>query len=384
MKHLPRIIVQSITEPRRRTILLVYVGSAITGFIVGGAILLLDGHNPIEVYKKMLDAAFGSSRAMSDTLAQATPLIFTGLAFAIAQKMQLYNIGGEGQLLIGATTASGIAIVLGGGGPWVMIPLVFLAGALGGAALAGIAGLVKAKFGASEIVTTLMLNFVSLKFVNYLIFPSNSMWKEKQLTNFPTGKQIPDGAQLPKISGQLTLGFFIAVSLAILLALVVRHTNWGFRLRILGDSLSAAHYAGIGVFGMTISVLSLSGALAGLAGAALVVGPIGALEPRSLSIGLGFVGILVAALARSNLVLVVPVAIAIAAIQASRYTLQALEVPSSMIAMLQGMILISIGMAQFFLMKRISLKRKHDEKVIGETSDQVVSGGVLMPNKTPT
>lgn len=352
-----RFAIASITQPSRRTVLLVYVGAILVGLAVGAALLLIDGHNPIRVYVEMAKAAFGSRDDIAATLAQATPLILTGAAFALPMKMQLYNIGGEGQLLMGAVAASGVAIAFDGLGSWLMIPLVMLAGMVGGAVLASLSGAAKAKFGASEIVTTLMMNFVAINLVNYLIFSSDTMWRDKGSTGFPKGKQIPDAARLPEISGQLTIGLIIAIVVVAGLALIVRYTNWGFRLRMLGDSPNAARYAGVGVFGITVSVLAISGALAGLSGAMLVAGPVGALEPRSLTIGLGYVGILVAALARANLLVVVPVAIGIAAIQASRLTLQGLNVPSSMITMLQGVILIAVGLGQFFLYKRVTIIR---------------------------
>ena len=352
-----KLTITPIAQPSGATVLIVYVGAVLVALLVGAAMLLFDGHNPIHVYREMVDAAFGSRDALASTLAQATPLILTGLAFAVPLKMQLYNIGGEGQLLVGAIAASGVALAMDSGGPWVLIPAVLIAGMAGGALFAALPGAAKAQFGASEIVTTLMLNFVAINLVNYLIFSSNSMWKEKELSNFPTGKQIPSDARLPEVSGQLTIGFFIAVGIALALALIVRYTTWGFRLRLLGDSPRAARYAGVGVFGMTVSVLAASGALAGLAGAILVAGPVGALEPRSLNIGLGYVGILVAVLARANPAIVIPVAIFIASLQASRFTLQGLNVPSSMIAMLQGVILITVGLSQFFLQKRVRFTR---------------------------
>lgn len=352
-----RLAVTSITQPSRRTVLLVYLGAIIAGLAAGAVLLLIDGHNPIRVYTEMVKAAFGSRDDIAATLAQATPLILTGAAFAVPMKMQLYNIGGEGQLLMGAVAASGVAIAFDGLSGWIVIPLVLIGGMLGGAVIAGLSGAAKARFGASEIVTTLMMNFVVINFVNYLIFSSNTMWRDKESTNFPKGKQIPSAAHLPEISGQLTIGLIVAIGVVAALALAVRHTSWGFRLRMLGDSPNAARYAGVGVFGLTVSVLAISGALAGLSGAMLVAGPVGALEPRSLTIGLGYVGILVAALARANLLVVIPVAIGIAAIQASRLTLQGLDVPSSMITMLQGVILITVGLGQFFLYKRITIIR---------------------------
>ena len=155
--------------------------SVLAALVVGAIFLAITGENPFEVYGKMVDAAVGSARDISETLITATPLILTGLAAAVAFKMLVWNIGGEGQFLFGAIFAAGVAIWLGDGvSSAIAIPVVILASALGGAFWASIAAVPRVYLGTNEIITTLMLNFIALNIMNYLIFGSNSPWRDPE------------------------------------------------------------------------------------------------------------------------------------------------------------------------------------------------------------
>jgi len=168
-----------VVEPRGlaslRLVILVPVLSVLAALVLGALFLAATGENPLDVYAKMVDAAFGDVRAISETLISATPLILTGLAAAVAFKMLVWNIGAEGQFIFGAIFAAGLAIWIGEAMPAaVALPLVILAGAVGGAFYAGFAAVPKVYLGTNEIITTLMLNFIALNFMNFLIFGSNS------------------------------------------------------------------------------------------------------------------------------------------------------------------------------------------------------------------
>src|SRR5512133_15315 len=166
-------------------------GSLVFAFFASGLVLLATGHDPLAAYRKLFEAAFLNDGAFAQTLVSATPLAFTGLAAAAAFRMRLFNIGGEGQLLIGAITAAAAGLYLGGSGhasPFVIAAMV-LAGAAGGAAWAAIAGMLRAYFKTSEIITSLMLNYVAAYLLTYLIFNSLSYWRETEGINakvFPT------------------------------------------------------------------------------------------------------------------------------------------------------------------------------------------------------
>lgn len=352
-----------IVEPRglasARLTLLVPLGAVIAALVVGAVFLFLTGENPFTVYRQMVDAAFGSSRGFSETLISSTPLILTGVAVAVAFKMLVWNIGAEGQFLLGAVFAAGVAIWLGDGTPAaVALPIVILAGGVGGAFWASLSAVPRVYIGTNEIITTLMLNFIALNFMNYLIFGSNSPWRDPEVATFPQGRPIPGGARLAEFFNRLDYGIFVAVALAIIAFFLISKTPWGFAVRIVGDSTETARYAGIRVRSKILGVFLLSGAFAGFAGGLYVAGPVGALDPRSLDLGLGFTGIIVAALARLNPLAIVPVAILMGALNNAGPSLQSIGVPTATVIMLQGAILIFAVAGEFFIVNRVRRPEK--------------------------
>lgn len=361
-----------IVEPRGlaslRLRILVPVLSVLAALVVSGIFLLITGENPFTVYGKMIDAAFGSRRGISETLISSTPLILTGVAAALAFKMLVWNIGGEGQFIMGAIFASGVAIMLGDGTPaLVALPVVIAAGGLGGATLAAVAALPRVYLGTNEIITTLMLNFIALNLMNFLIFGTSSPWRDPDVPTFPSGRPVPEGARLPEFFNRLDVGIFVAITLAVGAWYLVGRTRWGFAVRIVGDSPETARYAGIGVSKKILAVFLLSGMFAGLAGALFVSGPVGALDPRSLDLGLGFTGIIVAALAGLNLVAVIPVAILMGALNNAGPSLQSIGVPTATVTMLQGAILIFAVAGEFFIRNRV---RRPDTEPTVETETE--------------
>lgn len=347
-----------IVEPRglasSRLRLLVPLASVLAALIVGAIFLALTGENPFSVYSHMVDTAFGSARGISETLISATPLMLTGLAAAVAFKMLVWNIGGEGQFLLGAIFSAGVAIWMGDGMPAaVALPVVVIAGAVGGALWAAAAAVPRVYLGTNEIIVTLMLNFIAIKLVEYLIFSSNSPWRDPEVVTFPEGRPIPDAARFPEFFNRLDIGIFVAAALAILAWYLIDKTPWGFQVRVVGDSADTARYAGISVPRKFLAVLLLSGAFAGIGGGLYVAGPVGALDPRSLILNLGFTGIIVAALARLSPLAIVPVAVLMGALNNSGPSLQSIGVPTATVEMLQGAILIFAVAGEFFIANRL-------------------------------
>ncbi|MET0908834.1 MAG: ABC transporter permease [Ilumatobacteraceae bacterium] len=359
-----------VVTPRTRPTMRVRLGVPLAALIValglGALTLLAFGDDPIEAYTTMFESSVKGWRPFTRTLTYATPLILTGLAAAIAFKMKVYNIGAEGQLFAGAIVASGLALALPDSLPRVvMVTLVVAGGALGGALWAQLAAIPKALFGTDEIITTLMLNFVALGLMNYLIQGSMSFWRNPSHP-VPQGKEIPVSAQLPEVFERLHAGFFVAIAVAVALWLATRSTSWGFRLKAIGDSPRAARYAGIGVGGMTIGVMAVSGGLAGLAGAIEVSAVTKGLEPKALAIELGYTGIIIAAVARLNALGVVPVAVFLAAITVSGSSLQAIGIPIEVVVLLQGLIFLSVTAGEFFVTNRIRLATRVRAGAIAE------------------
>ena len=330
-------------------------GSLVFAFFASGLVLLATGHDALSSYRQIVDAAFLNSGAIGQTLTQATPLAFTGLAAAAAFRMRLFNIGAEGQLFIGAITADAAGLFLGGHG-WpqaLVIAAMVLAGCAGGAAWALIPGALRAFFKTNEIITSLMLNYVAGYLLTYLIFNSKSYWRETEGFNasvFPTAKTLPDSALWPGATIHarggivLPLGAGIAVLVAVLLWVLYSRTRFGFEAQVLGDSPRAARYAGMRTRRKILAVMALSGAIAGLAGASqdgdfrhtLDADPNG-LQRQYY----GYTGIVVAALARYNPFAVVLVAFLIGGLQNAGNTLQGADFPSGLVGVMQGMILFS-------------------------------------------
>lgn len=325
--------------------------------VVGAIVLRIAGNSPTQAYRTMVNASLNGWQPLTRTLTLATPLILTGLAATVAFRMKIWNIGAEGQLYMGAVAASGMAIALPANLPRpVMLFAVLLGGAVAGSLWAGLAAVPKAYFRTDEVITTLMLTFVALSFMNYLIFGSVSFWRDSNAT-FPVGKPLPDNALLPTVSYRLHVGIYIAVAAAVLLWWVLRRTAWGFELRTIGDSPAASRYAGMKVETKTISVLAISGALAGLAGAVEVSGVVKTLDPRALAAELGFTGIVVAAVARLNPLSVMPVAVLLAAVVTSGSRLQRIGIDSEIVVLLQGLIFLFVAAGELFLANRVTFAR---------------------------
>ena len=266
------------------------IGLAIALF-VGTLLLLGAGHDPLRIYSRMFDASLGDPDAWAITLNRAVPLGLAGLAVAIAGSMGLWNIGAEGQIMAGAIGAAWVARI---GGDWpglVLITMMLVAAIGGGGILALGPAVARAKLGVNEIITTLMLNEVAIRLVQWLI---HGPWKDPDSFNFPLAPMMPDQARLPTLFSRAHFGLLIAAAVIIIASVAVRYTAWGYELRIAGSSESTARYSGISLPKKVLTVLVLSGAVAGLAGGVELAGTADRLT-ETISNGFGFAGIIVAA-----------------------------------------------------------------------------------------
>ena len=330
----------------RWLVVAVPLGSLVVAFALSALVLLLTRHDPMETYRRLFDAAFVGEGALSATVVSATPLAFTALAAAAAFRMNLFNIGGEGQLYMGAILAAAVAIATGGWPTAVVVVLMCVTGAVGGALWALVPGVLRGFFATNEIITSLMLNYVAALILTYLIFDSQSYWRDTssfEARTFPQGKTFPESAHWPAhdFGGLvLPLGFAIAVACAIVLGFLYTRTRFGFEAAVIGDSPRAARYAGMRTRRKILSVMALSGALAGIGGASQDGDFRHLLDPRGLTqANYGYAGIVIAALARYNPLGTVLVAVLLGGLQNAGYTLQSEEFPSGLVGMMQGMIL---------------------------------------------
>lgn len=321
------------------------IASIAAALVVAAVVIALSGNDPIDSYSRIIDRSLVSEGAFSSTLSAATPLLFTGLAAAAAFRMGVFNIGGEGQFIVAAVGASGVAIALGDSwGAATILPMIAVAAVVGGA-VAAVPGALKAYLSTNEIITSLMVNYLAINLVNYLILNSESYWRDLSplKASFPQGKRIPleaDWAPIELGSVTVPLGFAVGTALAVVVWVLYRKTRYGFEVQIIGDSPSAARYAGMRDKRKIVSVMALSGALAGVGGASNIGDFNHVLDPRNLSrAGYGYTGIVVAALARLNPIAVIPVSLVIGGLANAGRVLQGPDFPSGLVGTIQGLIL---------------------------------------------
>ncbi|PHR29776.1 MAG: ABC transporter permease [Desulfotalea sp.] len=286
-------------EPREHSSLLlravVPFGSAVVALLACSVLILWADASPVQAFFLFIKGSVGSKFALSETLARTIPLIFTGLAVAVAFKAKLWNIGAEGQLYGGACMATWLGTGMIDLPGWLMLPLLFAAGALlGGLLLLG-PTLLKTWLAVDEVVTTLLLNFIILLFVNYLVF---GPWKDPMAMGWPQAAPMVDTALLSTLLAKtrLHMGLIWAFGASVLLWLFMRFTTWGYQIRAVGYNAGASRFAGIPVNPVVVRTALISGGLAGCAGVSELCGLKGYLT-LDLSPGFGYSGIVVAMLA---------------------------------------------------------------------------------------
>ena len=359
MKIPMRVVFEQRGEAPKRLSAIVPLVSVAAALFFGALFLLATGYSPWDTYTNMVSDSFGSSRGLTDTLALSTVLICTGIAAAFAFQMNVYNIGGEGQLYLGMIGGAWAGIALGDHLPsLIMVPLVLAFGALGGAAWIFVPAFVRSRLGTSEIVSTLLLTYVASSLIDYVIYTPGSFFRNPN-TAFPQGRLVAASAKLdPFGDTRLYPTIILAIVIAVALYWMVKRTEFGYRINVIADSPKAAHYAGISAKRTTMWVMLISGALAGLGGALLVVGPYGKIEPSIVNLGYGYAGIVIAALARNNLAAIVVSGILFSGLRVGGEKLQiSTDTPIHIGVMLQGAILIFALGGEAFRRYRIRIVR---------------------------
>ncbi|MDX2030942.1 MAG: ABC transporter permease [Blastocatellia bacterium] len=340
--------------------------AVIFAFLIGGVIVLAIGDNPIAVYRLMVSSAFGLFDALGNftfdnwgyTLFQATPLIFTGLAVALAFKCGLLNIGAEGQLYVGAFAAAWVGMTFGKLPGVVLIPLAILAAMMAGAFWGAIPGVLKARFGSHEVINTIMLNFIAIGLVSYLtqtfykaagdpILQTTPIAEQAHIARF-SGLLAPLGVAFPQRI-PLNVSFLLALVAAAAVWLFLWRTKWGYEIRAVGSNPSAAEYGGISVPRQIILAMAFSGALAGLVGVNEVLG----YRHRyyhDFSPGYGFTGIAVALLGRNHPVGVILAAILFGALIRGGLFVDIFsdKVSKDLVQVLQAIIILFVAMEMLF------------------------------------
>jgi ABC-type uncharacterized transport system permease subunit len=293
----------SVSAKAQQTVAQATAATVLT-LVVTGTMFWIAGADPFEAFEAILNGALGNAFGVEETVMLSAILALAGLAVAIPARARLWNIGGEGQVFTGALASVFIALKVHGVDPAFLTVLAMLAGIVAGALWAAIAGLLKAAFGANEVLTTLMLNFIAILLTDYSVghvFPSTGAGN--------TTPPVPAGVELPDLppGPEFNVGVALALAAVALAHLVLSRTTLGLKIRAVGANSDAARNNGVHVNRISVAALSIGGAFAGLAGAIVVIGVDGSLA-RDFSPGYGFIGIAVALLARSRPVWIVPAA----------------------------------------------------------------------------
>lgn len=349
--------------------ILLIVGAIFLSLVLGGVLLACLGYNPFDFYIQMLMGNFKNAAYLTLLVQALIPLLITSLGVSLAFKMRFWNIGAEGQFIVGAICAMTFALLIGDSFPSPLGTIIIvLAGAIGGGIYAVIVALLKVRFNTNETLMTLMLNYVALYFGSYML---KTDFYANQGVGVPTFKTIAKALWLTEIDiGKFTFdtSVFIALALVIILFFYFRNSKQGYELNVVGDSPNTAKYAGMKVKWIIVRTMLLSGALIGLAGALKVCGS-GAGHTFSANGDVGWTAIIVAWLAKLN-----PIGIFIASLLMSilergcSFARTQLGISSAMSDVLQGIILFSVLASDFFINYKVSFRKKVKDAVTAQAS----------------
>jgi ABC-type uncharacterized transport system permease subunit len=382
------------------------VVSLVIALLLGMVPMIIQGINPLEGYRDMVLLAFGSAYGISETIMKAIPLMLAGLGVALAFRMLVWNIGAEGQLYMGAFLACLVAYTWPGASAWVLLPAMIAGGFLGGALWGAIPGALKAYLGVNEIITSLMLNYVAIQWINYLVV---GPWQDPTSLGFPRTTRLSSNATLPTITqawylptlvflavGAVVVGYWIvrrlddtreriklglgallvgilslgtiyflngrrvhlglvlSLAAAAIFSVLLARTRWGYEVRVIGESARAARYAGMSLKRNIVLVMMISGGMAGLAGMSEIAGNLHLIK-RMFSPGYGYTAIIVAWLAKLNPWGVIVVALLLGALFRGSDAIPG--APKALGLMLQAVIFFVLIGGEVLIRYRIRLER---------------------------
>jgi len=320
------------------------LGAIVLALVLTGAAMLVAGVSPIEGFSALFSGALGGPNQIAETLVQTTALLFPALGVCLAFRAGLFNIGAEGQLLLGGLFAGvvGAHVAMPG---IVAFFVLLVCGAVGGGIWGGIPGLMRAKFGASEIISTLMLNFVAVFFASYLVVgPLRSpLAAGAETAPLPTSEWLP--ILIP--NSRLSIALLVAIALAVLLRFVFAKTVFGYDLRAAGEAPEAARRNGVNMARMNVLAMTLSGAIAGIGGATIVSGVLHRFNTQ-LSPGYGYTAIAVALVGDLDPLWICVAALGFGILEAGGLAMQAsAQVPKDAIRVIEGLIIVVLAARRF-------------------------------------
>ena len=335
------------------------VFATLAALVLGAIMLLFLKVNPMEAYQALWEGAFGSSNAFAETLVKATPLLLVGIGICISFRGDVINIGGEGQMIIGAILATWVGLTFTGLPGWLVISLAMLAGFLGGAVWGGIPGFLKAYFSVNEILSTVMMNAIAVQLMNFLLRgPMIDPAQAELASKIPQTARLLEIFRLPRlVPTRLHLGALLAVALAFLVYILLWRTTLGYRIRAVGQNPNASRYAGIKVPRYIVLALLFSGAFAGLAGAIQVYGVNFRMITDGSASGFtgsaGFNGIVAALFGQLHPVWAIPASILFGALLVGANSMQrVVQVPSAFVTALNGLVVVFVVSSEILRRRR--------------------------------
>jgi simple sugar transport system permease protein len=327
--------------------------SVLLALAAGGVFLYLQGVPPLRAYWMILRSAFGSSYDLSETAVRALPLAMVSLAVMLCFTMLIWNIGAEGQALVGALAAAAMVRYCPVNDKISMLSLMALAAGVAGGLWAGVAGLLKARWNVNEIISTLMLNYIAIRLLEYFVY---GPWRDPSSLGFPMTRPFIAAGRLPQLWGtRIHMGLYAVLFLTAAMWLLFKKARWGYEIRVMGSNARAARYAGMNYAGNVVLVMFLSGAIAGVAGMCEVSGLQGRLQ-AGFSAQYGYTAIIVAWLSRLHPLLSLPVAFLMGALLVGGEALQiGMGLPLASALILQGLILFFVLGGEFFHNYRVRL-----------------------------
>ncbi|MDC7219422.1 MAG: ABC transporter permease [Spirochaetales bacterium] len=345
--------------------MIIPVLGVVLGLLMGAVFLIILKANPLESYGALFRGAVGSTFGITQTLVKTTPLLLVGLGIAIAFRASCINIGGEGQMIMGAISATWLALSLDGLPRYVLIPTVLLGSLLAGALWGFIPGILKARFKVNEILTTIMLNSIALQFMNFLL--QGPLMDPKGIeagTYLAQSARLPQSAWLMRIIPRTLLhsGLFLALIMAVVVYIIMWRTTIGYRIRAVGLNASASRFSGINVPVNQALALTLAGGLAGLAGAVEVLGVQHRLL-EGLTSGYGFTGIVAALLGWLHPLGLIPASIFFGGLLVGADNMQrAVQVPSALIDAVLGLVVLFVSASRIWTEQLIRQLRSRTEQ----------------------
>ena len=348
------------TETTQTFRTLVLLGSLLAGLVAVGIVFAVRGVSPFLAIWSIFRGSFGSAYGIKETITKAVPLILIGSGLALAYRAKFWNIGAESQLLLGAVFATWVGLTWGPHLPgWIILPLMFTAGFIGGALWGTIPAVLKIRFGINEVISTLMLNYVAAEIVKFLVV---GPWKGETKFGYPYTDDLPEQAilrllPLSRISPVLVI---LAIVIALALTYIIFRTRFGYEIRVIGESTEAARYAGINFFRTLLLTMVISGGVAGIAG----VGQLSAIHhnlsyPETISAGYGFTAIIVAWLGKLNPAFVILSGLFFAGIVVGGDAIQmTLGLPAVTVSVFNGFLLVFLIAGDYLLYHRVELVRE--------------------------